>query len=237
MGQIALEKIMLRMWRKIQIDAETGCWEWQGGKISSGYGEIGYNSEKHYTHRLMHKIHNGFLTEEKPFVCHKCDNPSCVNPDHLFAGSPADNMHDAMRKGRMNWPRMLGEDHGESKLTANEVVEIRERYAAEGVSQKQLAEDYDIGQPQVGNIVRGDKWPHIGGPLTKHGKGRNGSDTGVKGGNRKFDAEKVKEIRHKYNDTNKSQREMADDYGVSKTAIGKIVRGDSWPDVGGPTTR
>ena len=237
MEQLPLDTIMLRMMRNIQINAETDCWEWQGGTTAAGYGTIGYNSETHYTHRLMHKIHNGFLTEEKPFVCHKCDNPPCVNPDHLFAGSPADNIHDAMDKDRMNWPGRLGEDHGGSKLTANDVVEIRERYAAGKASQNDLAKDYGIVQTQVGNIVRGEKWPHIGGPLTKHGKGRNGSDTGVKGGNRKFDAKKVKQIRHEYNDTNKSQREMADEYGVSKTAIGKIVRGDSWPDVGGPTTR
>jgi len=236
MGQIAPYKIMLRLMRKVKPDPETGCWFWTGAKTSSGYGTIGFNSEKHYTHRLMHKIHNGFLSDDEPFVCHTCDNPSCINPDHLWSGDHRDNMKDAAEKGRMSGGAVTGESHGEAKLTEADVIELRERYATEAVSQATLGEDYGITQGQVGGIVRGEKWKTAGGPRTNTGAGRNGSNTGNKGGNRRLDAEAVKEIRTEYANTDKSQYDLADEYGVTRPAIGKIVRGDSWPDVGGPTT-
>ena len=220
------------------LPSHDGCWEWVGGTSSAGYGLIKVNGKTRYTHRLMHMIHNQFPTQEKPNVCHTCDNPQCCNPDHLWSGDDADNIQDASQKGRLatELPELQGEKHHQSKLTESDVVEIRERYAAETISQSELADEYGVTQGQVGGIVRGEKWKAAGGPRVNDSTGRNGSDTGNKGGNRRLDAETVKEIRTEYANTDKSQYDLADEYGVTRPAIGKIVRGDSWPDVGGPTT-
>jgi hypothetical protein len=148
-------------------DRDAGCWVWQGSKAGGKYAEIVYNGEYRYVHRLMHIIHNGHLSDDKPFVCHTCDNPPCVNPDHLFAGSQEDNMQDAASKGHVP-PKaagVSGEDHHKAKLTERDVVAIREKYDTGDYSQQDLADAYGVNQAQIGCIVRGEDWADVGGPL------------------------------------------------------------------------
>lgn len=96
------EHIHLRFWRKVE-KSQNGCMIWVGSTDNHGYGQInqGYGRSPIKTHRLSWELHNG----EIPFglsVCHKCDNPKCVNPDHLFLGTQKDNMMDCASKGRLN---------------------------------------------------------------------------------------------------------------------------------------
>jgi len=94
-------------------------------------------------------------------VCHHCDNPSCVRPSHLFVGTPADNTADMVAKGRARGASHKGEAHPGRRLTDELVREIRDRYAAGGVTQKALAEDYGVVKSTVGMIVRGETWKHL----------------------------------------------------------------------------
>ena len=95
-------------------------------------------------------------------VLHTCDNPGCVNPDHLYAGTHKDNHLDMVTRNRAPTPNsMPGETNPGSKLTARGVKDIRKRYAAGGILQRQLAEEYGVAQTNISFIVRGEHWKHI----------------------------------------------------------------------------
>ena len=89
---------------KYEIITETGCWIWMGA-TSNGYGVASDNGKTQPAHRYSWELHNGPIPEGMQ-VCHKCDVKPCVNPDHLFIGTQKDNMHDAMRKGRVDYKGM-----------------------------------------------------------------------------------------------------------------------------------
>jgi len=98
------EKQILNFWKKV-LKIDDGCWEWQGSRLPSGYGTIHLRgcgeNENHRTHRLSWFIHFGIIQNDT-LVLHKCDNPRCCNPEHLFLGSHLDNMLDMAKKGRFS---------------------------------------------------------------------------------------------------------------------------------------
>lgn len=110
-----------------------------------------------FAHRLAARYAFGALADGV-HVCHHCDNPRCCNPAHLFLGTAGDNNRDCHRKHR---------NPGNRKLTAQQVAEIRQRYATTRATQRQLAADYGITQPQVGHIVRGEHWRHLTPPESR----------------------------------------------------------------------
>jgi hypothetical protein len=104
-----------RFWARVQKG--PGCWLWQGAKNQRGYGLAYYDGKKNQTvHRLMWRLHFGEIPEGK-LVCHTCDTPSCVNPEHLFLGTNQDNSDDKIAKGRYK--------HGIKRMTPEQVREIR----------------------------------------------------------------------------------------------------------------
>lgn len=137
-----------------KVDSSAGfdaCWRWIGA-MSGKYG----NFDRDGAHRVAFRLCFGAITSGM-FVCHRCDNPRCVNPMHLFLGTATDNNHDKMRKGRDT----RGSTVNTARLTDEHVAEIRAAYA-DGVSQPKIAAHYSIVQPHVSTIVRGKAWNPIG---------------------------------------------------------------------------
>lgn len=135
----------------LQIMRESsGCWVWVGSRSTNGYGAIYYKGEKWTAHRLSWVLHHGEIPEGL-CVLHQCDNPPCVNPEHLFLGTIKDNAQDAIAKGR--FPRLKVT----SKLTAEQVEAIR----TSKQSAKQIAAQFSITIWTVYDIRRGRSWSHI----------------------------------------------------------------------------
>ena len=142
-----------------RIDKSDDCWEWSGYRDKDGYGRLWINGEAWGAHRLSWAIANGTIPEEL-HVCHTCDNPSCVNTAHLFIGTHKDNALDAVRKGR--WATRKGEANGQSKLTEQQVLAIREEYEnMPNKNQSALARKWGITQHMVHFVVTRKSWNHI----------------------------------------------------------------------------
>ena len=140
-------------WRN--VEKSDGCWLWTGNVTQvRGYGRI-CQKPPVYAHRFSYELHFGKI-DDGLYVCHRCDVPACVRPDHLFLGTAADNSADRNRKMR----HPFGERHHKAKLTAGMVILIRERYVM-GETQSALAKAYGVSQSNIGRIVRGEGWAHI----------------------------------------------------------------------------
>lgn len=142
-----------RFWAK--VDKSGDCWIWTGARNERGYGKILAGRRLEYAHRVSVRL-DGREVPDNAHVCHHCDNPPCVNPAHLFVGTSRDNHDDMVRKGRST----RGERNPRSKLTADQVREIRARAAA-GEVQRVIGADYGIEQSHVSLIVRRGVWQHL----------------------------------------------------------------------------
>jgi hypothetical protein len=153
------------------MNKEGECWEWQRYRYRNGYGYVCWRGKKYLTHRLAYQLTFGLIPSGL-WVLHRCDNPPCCNPTHLFTGTPKDNTRDALRKGRMAtgdrcaarlYPerRPRGSKVGTAKLTDQQVREIRNKYAAGNVFQRQLAAEYGVCRPQISAIVTRTQWAHL----------------------------------------------------------------------------
>lgn len=149
-------KLTKRFWSKVDVRDPDDCWNWTAGCFNHGYGAFGIGDTTQPAHRVVWALTNGPIPEGM-CVLHKCDNKICCNPDHLFLGTRADNNADRDRKGRTE----RGERHHGAKLTEADVIEIRIRYRAGGISQRALAAEFGIHQVNIGCIVRGETWTHL----------------------------------------------------------------------------
>lgn len=143
-----------------RIEKQTnGCWIWTGAISDTGYGKacIGHQRTMN-AHKLMYLLVKGPV-EEGFYVCHTCDNRACVNPEHLFKGSPHDNIHDMITKGRAKFPNpRYGQLNPSSKLTWKEVRKIRKEYQPGVVTMKELGKKYGVTGTQIRHIVRNIHW-------------------------------------------------------------------------------
>lgn len=140
---------------------QNGCWEWTAYTNSFGHGRFWFNNKLVVASRFSYELHNGLIPDGM-FVCHKCDNSKCVNPEHLFVGTPKDNIKDCIDKHRNCPPPVhIGEGHHKAKLKNDDIIKIRNLYQAGGVSQRELARLFKISQPVVMKIVNRKLWKHI----------------------------------------------------------------------------
>lgn len=141
-----------RFWSKVEVKTEDECWIWKGAKVR-GYGHLRAKKKGVWSmvraHRLSFELH--FRHPGKEHVCHKCDNPLCVNPNHLYLGSPATNMQDKMLKGRHRFGFT-------SKITLNEAREIRQLYKETAMTQKEIGSMFNLKPHTVSLIVNNKRW-------------------------------------------------------------------------------
>jgi hypothetical protein len=148
----------------------NGCWIWTAGKDINGYGTFGVRTnnlcDTMRPHRLMFWIAYGYFPEA---VCHRCDNPPCLNPEHLFGGTLNDNTQDMIRKGRAkhgsNPPK--GQRAGTAKLTDELALKIYNEYKAGGTSYPKLGKKYGVSFSAVHKIINGSTFSHVTGEKKK----------------------------------------------------------------------
>lgn len=149
MGWLPLAKSIERAYEKCPI---TGCWIWKRGTNGYGYGRMWDGHKTVGAHRFMFELAYGPIPEGI-MVLHKCDVRECVNPDHLFLGTCADNMVDKVAKNR----QMRGSRHWASKITEAQAAAI----FCDTRPQKIIAKDFGITQSQVSHIKSRDNWAHV----------------------------------------------------------------------------
>lgn len=133
------------------------CWLWQGARHPRGYGQIWTNGKLMYAHRFSYILENGPIAKGQ-VVCHKCDNPPCCNPNHLFSGTQIENLEDAFKKGRAKV--CSGTLNIKAKLTDSEVMRIR-LLRRRGATTTSLAEMFGVWQGTIWQIISGKNWRHV----------------------------------------------------------------------------
>lgn len=148
-------------WTKVR--KTDSCWEWtaargwNNGVPNSGYGQYNVHRKGVYAHRYAWEITNGPIPE-KTLVLHKCDNPICVRPDHLFLGTHNDNMADMTMKGRRSRVGSPGLSNPRAKLTKEQADAIRLKHLYFQKTQHELAREYGVCQTTISRVTRGEHW-------------------------------------------------------------------------------
>lgn len=165
-----------RFMKKVII-LETGCWEWTASKDRKGYGMFSMGGSRNQdgtrrnsmtgAHRASYLIFNGDIPKHDSHhgicVLHKCDNPGCVNPEHLFLGTNMDNVHDMDAKGRRVTVSISGSQHANAVLNEKQVLEIKEIIKSKSLTQRQIAKMYGVANSTVNHIKTGRLWGNLTG--------------------------------------------------------------------------
>lgn len=160
-------ELATRFWIKVASVDPSACWPWTAGRNRLGYGKFGIEGRAHYAHRIAWELTHGPIPDGLRAL-HRCDNPPCCNPAHLFLGTQGENIQDMHDKGRHR-PKVVhpippGHARGEAchsaKLTAPDVLSIRQA-ASEGTDFPTLAARYGVTKQSIWAIVHRKKWKHV----------------------------------------------------------------------------
>jgi len=147
------------LYKRADLNLISGCLEWTGFRDPAGYSRVSFKGRLEYGHRVVWMmVHETVLTSDEE-VLHKCDNPPCINIDHLFLGTQHDNLVDMVRKERRFY---VGEDNPHAILTESIVLEIVKRNT-EGESGRSLAHEFGVHKSTVYDILKGRRWSHTTG--------------------------------------------------------------------------
>ena len=149
-------EVIERFWAK--VEKTDDCWLWKAkAKDWDGYGMFSFRRRSIRAHRFSWQLAHG-RSPGKALVCHRCDTPACVRPDHLFLGTPGDNFRDCLAKGRYS-PKGTG--NPAAKLSEEDVPKVRNLYATGQWSQRAIADIFRVHETTIGAIVRGENWRHV----------------------------------------------------------------------------
>lgn len=152
-------QLVNKFWSKVKVADHSQCWEWQGARNHQGYGNFSINRKPYIAHRIAYKLRYKNDPQQLQ-VCHKCDNPSCCNPTHLFLGTNLDNVKDRDMKGRQSKTSLFkkGEMNPRAKLTSADVAKIRAKYKEYEYGYKKLAKEFNSHYANIRRIVKGLQW-------------------------------------------------------------------------------
>ena len=162
------DKHITRFWHKVDVDLNNNaCWKWNAYTDKYGYGRFSLGRITAQAHRVAYIINRGDIPDGMQ-ILHKCDNPPCVNPNHLFSGTNLDNVNDKVRKGRQykagrlkGHDTSLGHKNGMSKLTDEDVIKIKFHLKEDILNQRQLSEIFNVSEAQISRIKSGKRWSHL----------------------------------------------------------------------------
>ena len=202
-------------------EPNSGCWIWLGHLSTSGYARFSVNRKLVQANRYSWELHRGIIPEGL-YACHTCDNRACVNPEHLFLGTQAENLKDMVRKGRDN-PRR-GEQHAKAFLTDADVLSIR----ADQRPLDLIAQNYGVDKSYIWKIKKGWHWAHL--PLNVEvdtNRVKNGQKIRAKGvAHPKAKLSEIDVLRIRVN--RRPSREVAKLYGITKTTVLAIRNNKIW---------
>lgn len=144
-----------RFWNRVNKGSENECWIWTGYLNSDGYGRAKRHGKADGVHRISWELSNGKVPEPLQ-VLHKCDNPRCVNPKHLFLGTPADNVIDCISKNRRRYAN--GETHHKARLSDSEILEIHRLYKS-GIPTLDIAKQFGVNRNWINLVLSGKRRP------------------------------------------------------------------------------
>lgn len=219
------QSVIARFWAKVDRRGEDECWPWLASTRPSGYGRFAIGMGRATSaHRFSFEVHRGPIPAGM-FVCHHCDNPPCVNPAHLFVGTPRDNSRDAARKGRcapQRRPEMYrGERQHSAKLSEADVVEIRRLFAG-GAGVSELAQAFGVNSSAIYRVVRWKAWRHVPSERTESVRTR-----------RALSEAEVLSIRERCFQGASFQK-VTDEVGLDPKTVGLLARGKTYQQYGGP---
>jgi hypothetical protein len=214
------QKDIDRFWSHIDIRNEDECWEWKLSKDKDGYGRLKVRKNNVIymirANRFSYMVTFGEIPENMS-ILHSCDNPSCVNPKHLRAGTLLDNANDReIRKRHKHLATTIGEECYSSKIKESDVPVIRRLYEENILTLKEIGDMYGIGERTIYSIARGTSWSYVDGAIQNR-----------RPPHRKLNEKDIKEIRYLYAN-GASRLELAKKYDVTKTNIKHIVNFKTW---------